>query len=227
MGAAPSSGHAALYTPDNADHAEDGRLFSPVFPRNSPPLIAELARLFEGASGPVLEIGAGTGQHAGAFSLAFPALDWWPSDPDPGHRASIAAWAAFLRAPGRGPLDLDASTDWAGTPQIAALGPLTGVVSVNVIHIAPWAVAEGIVAGAARALAPGGLLAFYGPFTEQGRYDGDGNRAFDAQIRAANPAWGLREVDDLDALAAAAGLARHRLVPMPARNRLLVYRKTG
>ena len=186
-------------------------------------MVARLAFLFEDRRGPVLEIGAGTGQHAAAFALAFPDLDWWPSDPDPLHRRSIAAWARELRVPERPPLDLDASADWAGRPEIRDLGPLTAVLSMNVIHIAPFAVAEGIIQGAAAALAPGGILIFYGPFHEQGRATGPGNARFDQGLRAENPDWGIRDVAEIEALARPAGFSEAQVQGMPADNRLVTF----
>jgi len=224
-GAGPSSGHSAGYSPATVASTPDGRLFSRVVPRNGPPLLVALAPWLAGRVGTVLEIGCGTGQHAASFALGFPALDWWPSDPDPVHRQSAAAWAAEMRAPPRPPLSLDAADDWARDDAVVALGPLTAVISMNVIHIAPFAVATGIVAGAARTLAPGGLLIFYGPFNEGGRHTGPGNAAFDAGLRADNPDWGLRDVDSIRALGAQAGLDLAALISMPADNRLLILRK--
>jgi SAM-dependent methyltransferase len=221
----PTSTHTPTFRPGAQDSVPDGRLFSPVFLRNAPPLIAALTRLIGDEAGPVLEIGAGTGQHAAAFALAFPALGWWPSDPDPVHRRSIAAWAAELRAPDRPPLALDAATDWASDPAVQALGPLTAVYAGNVTHIAPWTVTEGIVAGAGTALAPGGRLILYGPFRIDGAFIGDGNRAFDAGLRTDNPDWGLREIGEIDALARTAGLSPEVRMPMPANNLLAVWRR--
>jgi SAM-dependent methyltransferase len=223
--AQPTSTHIARYHAGNADTAADGRLFSHVFDRNAPPIIAALTPWLASRSGPVLEVGSGTGQHAGACQLAFPGLTWQPSDPDPQHRASVAAWAAHLRLPDRAALALDASQDWAGDAQVQALGPLTAVVSMNVIHIAPYAVARGIVAGAGQTLAPGGLLIFYGPFKVAGRHVGPGNAAFDTTLRTDNPDWGLRDTADIQALAETAGLGFAALQAMPANNRLLIFRK--
>ena len=206
MAAAPTSTHAARYRGRVSDDPADVRLQSPVFLRNSPPLLVALAPWFSGRTGPVLEIGAGTGQHAAAFRLGYPALDWLASDPDPDHRASVAAWADAAGLPARPVLDLDAAADWAAAPEVAALGPLTAVVAMNVIHIAPIAVAEGIVRGAGRALGPHGLLVFYGPFRENGAHTGEGNRRFDEGLRAENPAWGVRDTAEIGAMAAAAGL---------------------
>lgn len=223
--AQPTTPHIARYA-GIAPRTDDGRLLNDTVLRNLPPMVAALARLFDGTPGTVLEIGCGTGQHAASYALAFPELAWWPSDPDPDHRASARAWAAHLRAPDRPPLDVDASGDWAADPAVAALGPLRAVLASNVIHISPFAVAEGIVAGAARALETGGLLLFYGPFRENGAHTGEGNRRFDEILRAENPAWGVRDTSEIADLARAHGLGDHRLIEMPANNRLLVLRKS-
>ncbi|MCG6904839.1 MAG: class I SAM-dependent methyltransferase [Rhodobacter sp.] len=224
--AAPTSTHVAKYHAGNVPAAADGRLFSDVFLRNSPPLIAALAPLLAGRCGTVLEIGAGTGQHAGACALAFPSLTWQASDPDATHRASVSAWAAHLRLASPPPIALDAASDWATLPEITGIAPLTAVVAMNVIHIAPFAVAEGIVAGAGKSLAQGGLLIFYGPFKVHGAHIGDGNAGFDAGLRADNTEWGLRDVAEIEALARPAGLEFAALQAMPANNRLFVLRKT-
>ena len=223
--ARPSSGHTARYRASDPADGGDGRLRSPTFERNSPPIISALAPWLRDRVGPVLEIGAGTGQHACAFARAFVQLDWWPSDPDALHRASISAWQKALGAPVRPPLPLDASTDWAADRDIQNLGPLTVVISLNVIHIAPISVAHGIVAGAGRALAQNSLLIFYGPFRENGQHTGAGNIAFDRGLRAEDASWGVRDTGEISALATDAGLELAALIAMPANNRLLIFRK--
>ena len=215
-------GGAGLYAPAPGTPETDARLHAPAFDRNIAPITSSLSPLLEECTGTVLEIGSGTGQHAASFAAAFPKLTWQPSDPLPEHRASIAAWT--LGGPARPPLDVDAARDWETDAQITALGPLAAIFSANVIHIAPWAVAQGIVRGAGRRLAPGGLLILYGPFREAGQHTGAGNAAFDADLRARNPAWGLRDITNLQDLATAAHLRQDRTVQMPANNRLLVFR---
>lgn len=217
------SRHTARYTTKAGSDAFDARLTSPVFERNCQPMIAALSPLFEGRSGPVLEIGAGTGQHAAAFAAAFPSLQWWASDLAESHRASIAAWATHSQSPVRGPLNLDAASDWAVSADVAKLGPLTGVLAMNVIHIAPIEIAEGIIRGAAKALSEGGLLLFYGPFTEHGQHITESNAAFDRGLRSDDPAWGVRDVQELAACAALVGLRYEALIEMPANNRVLVF----
>lgn len=214
------------YTPDSTGATEDGRLVSPSFARNAAPIAEALTSLLAGRSGTVLEIGSGTGQHAAFFAAALAPLSWQPTDPDPLHRASIAAWTAHAPVASlHPPLDLDTTEAWWAMAEVVALMPLAAVYAQNVLHIAPWHVAEGIVAGAARALGPGGLLIFYGPFAEGGRHTGEGNSRFDRVLRAENPDWGVRDADDVAALAAAAGLVSPRRLVMPSNNRILVFEK--
>ncbi|SFC04669.1 DUF938 domain-containing protein [Tropicimonas isoalkanivorans] len=218
--------HAPRYTRQDHGSAGDARLFSPAFERNARPIIETLTPYFEGRTGTVVEIGAGTGQHAAAFALAFPGLEWIATDPFEDHRRSISAWAnALLPAP-REPLELDATRDWAQIDVIRALGPLLAVYAGNVTHIAPWAVTEGILSGAATALAPGGFALFYGPFRDGETFFGEGNRAFDRDLRADNPEWGLRDIASIRAAGGDVGLRMEAVHPMPANNHILVLRRT-
>ncbi len=193
---------------------------APAASRNREPIAAVLTEELP-AAGTVLEIASGTGEHAVHFARTWPHLAWQPSDPDPDARASILAWReeaglANLLAP----LDLDAAqTDWP-------LDRADAVVSINMTHISPPAATVGLVAGAVRLLAPGAPLILYGPYLEADVATAPSNLAFDADLKARNPEWGLRRVEWLDELAAAQGLARGRRVAMPANNLTLVYRRT-
>lgn len=203
-----------------AGHGAERRLSAPAAERNAAPIREALAPLFSGRCGLALEIGSGTGQHAAEWAGAFPALDWQPSDPEPGHLDSIAAWVEASGLPNlRAPLRLDARDPWPIEP------PLAAVMAINVIHISPWTVAEAIVAGAARHLGPEGVLVFYGPFREGGRHTTESNAAFDASLRARDPAWGVRDLDDVTALAAETGLSGPQITRMPANNLTVVYRR--
>jgi SAM-dependent methyltransferase len=200
--------------------SRDDRLHAPATLRNRAPLAAVLASWLPSA-GTVLEIASGTGEHAVHFAAALPALAWQPSDPDAAHRRSIEA---YRRTEGtanlRPPLDIDAAAaDWPLRQPIAA------VVCCNMIHIAPWAAAEGLVAGAGRHLKPGGGLFLYGPFRRGGQHTAPSNAAFDASLRALNPAWGVRDLEVVAALAAAAGLAPPLVEAMPANNLSLWFAK--
>ena len=219
----PSSTHIARFLPGAVRTEADGRMYFAVYERNIAPILAALGPVLDGVTGNALEIGSGTGQHIKDFARTFPGLAWTPSDPDPDHRRSIDAWTAHAgttTAPARA---IDAAADWAA--DVADIAPLSLIFSANVIHIAPYAVARGIIAAAGKVLAAGGLLAFYGPFREGGQHTGEGNAEFD-RLRADNPDWGIRDTGELAALAADAGLTRRDLVVMPANNRILIFQKT-
>ncbi len=216
----------ARYSDATVASAGDGRLFSPSFERNFEPIRDALSPYLGTANGTVLEIGCGTGQHVGHLAIAYPALTWLPSDIDATHRASAAAWAAHTKANNvETPVYLDAASEWAVDPILDGHLPLAATLTCNVIHIAPWAVAQGIVAGAGDALAPGGRMIFYGPFKEGGQHTGEGNARFDAGLRAENPDWGVRDIGDVTALAQATGFGAPEIAEMPSNNRLASYKK--
>ena len=191
---------------------------APSAARNRAPLTEALAPRLPGR-GLVLEVASGTGEHALWFAEAFPHLLWQPTDRDPEALASIGAWQAAEPRPNLlPPLALDAA-DPGTWPAVAA----DVVLSINMVHIAPWAAALGLMQGAARVLAPGGRLMLYGPFHEGGVAIGPGNAAFDADLRARDPAWGVRDAGAVQAAAEAHGLRLTERVAMPADNRLLVF----
>jgi len=193
----------------------DPKQHAPAAARNRAPIREVLARVLP-ARGTVLEIASGSGEHAVAFAAAFPDLAWQPSDPSSAARASIAAWRAEAQLANlRAPIELDASA--AAWPIDAA----DAIVCINMIHIAPWQAALGLLAGAARVLPPGGLLYLYGPYRHAGEI-APSNAAFDDSLRARDPRWGVRDVDDL--VAAARGLTLHETIAMPANNHSLVFR---
>jgi SAM-dependent methyltransferase len=168
----------------------------------------------------VLEIASGTGEHAAWFSSALPELTWQPTDRDPEALLSIAAWRDSAGLPNLlPPLPLDAAADTWPVARAEA------VVAINMIHIAPWAATQGLVAGAARALTPGGLLYLYGPFREGGAHTGAGNAAFDADLRARDPSWGIRDLDEIAALASRHGFLAPERIAMPANNLSVVFRR--
>jgi SAM-dependent methyltransferase len=204
---------------------EDGRLYAAAFHRNHAAIASLLESFLQGA-GDVLEIGSGTGQHVVAFAGKMPALTWWPTDLNDNHLRSIAAWRAHARLGNvKPPVRVDVSApDW----RLAALGlpsSFAAMLCANVIHIAPWAVAQGLFAGAGRHLRADGRLFLYGPFKRDGQHNAPSNAAFDASLKNQNPEWGVRDTADLRALGAANGLRFVELVEMPANNAMLVFER--
>ena len=201
---------------------DDPRRHSPAAERNGPPLLAQLQRLLP-PQGRMLEIASGTGQHAARFATGLPGWDWQPTDGDPDALASIRAWCAGLDRV-RPPQHLDILREpWPDTlPR-----PVDAVFCANLIHIAPWACTGALMRGAASCLSPAGLLLTYGPYLEAEVPTAPGNQAFDADLRARDPAWGVRDRAAVEAEAHAAGLRLRERVAMPANNLLLVWARAG
>ena len=191
-------------------------LHSPAADRNKQPILEALLELLP-AQGRALEIAAGSGQHAAHFAPALPGWTWQCTDPDAAALASIAA----LNPQGPPPLRLDVRDEpW---PLPSALQALDAVYCANMLHIAPWSCCSALMRGAARYLKPAGLLLVYGPFIVPGLATAASNLAFDADLRARDPAWGLRALDAVAAKAAAVGLGLRAPLSLPANNLLLVF----
>jgi len=197
-----------------------GAKTSPSTARNRDPILAVLKpRLPE--TGIVLEVAAGAGEHAVHNAAAVPHLRWQPTDPDPVALASIAAWRDHAGLPNLlPPLMLDASR-----PETWPVERADVIVNINMIHISPWAAAQGLMAGAGRLLPSGGMLFLYGPYIEPGVETAPSNVAFDLDLKRRNPAWGIRNLDDVTALAGQHGLGLYERVAMPANNLSLIFRK--
>jgi Protein of unknown function (DUF938) len=206
----------------------DGRLDASAFHRNHQAIRAVLLRFLADKSGDVVEAGSGTGQHVVDFAREMPGMTWWPSDYNEQHLRSIAAWRAHAELPNiQPPLRIDLS-DPAWCPEMHdGSGPknLEAVFCANVIHIAPWRVAEGLFAGAGRYLPAGGRLFLYGPFKREGKHTAVSNAVFDTSLREGNPEWGVRDIEALEELAAGAGLALVEITEMPANNLILVFER--
>ena len=187
---------------------------SPATARNREPIREVLATVLP-ASGVVLEIASGAGEHAVHMAQAFPQIEWQPTDPDEVALASISAWRTELALPNlRAPVRLDVrDATWPAA---------NAIVCINMIHISPWDASLALFAGAARTLAPGELLFTYGPY----RFDGQtapSNEGFDQSLRSRNPAWGVRDVVDLKR--AAVGFTFASAIAMPSNNHSLVFRR--
>lgn len=195
----------------------DARRRSPAAARNREPIAAVLANLLP-ASGCVLEIASGTGEHIAHFAEAFPKLDWQPSDPEPSSLASIASWTSGLTNVST-PVAIDATEP--GWPVERA----DAIYCANMIHIAPWDAALGLMAGASAVLASGAPLILYGPYLRGDVATAPSNLDFDGSLKARDARWGLRSVEDVRAAAEVRGLSFERLIEMPANNLMLVFRK--
>lgn len=193
---------------------------APATLRNREPIAEVLARELP-PTGTVLEIAAGTGEHAVFFAERFPALDWQPTDPSAEALASIAAYREEYRGANLAvPLLLDATA-----PEIWPVLQADAILCINMVHISPWAATQGLFRGAARLLgSTGGPLVIYGPFIEQAVETTASNLDFDASLKARDQAWGLRAAEALDTLASQHGMARSARHALPANNIVLVYR---
>jgi|FEC22Drversion2_1045045.scaffolds.fasta_scaffold00073_17 hypothetical protein len=219
MAATGTSGPAMGWLP--SDEAAGGRLFMPAAARNREPILQALHAALGGrVPAQALELASGSGEHAVAFAEAFPQTRWQPSDRDPAGLASIAAWRehcglANLAPPL--PIDLELP-GWHGR-----LGQRFDLmVAINVVHIAPWRATLGLLDGAAALLSADGLLFVYGCFSRSGDFVSQSNVSFDAGLRRRNPAWGVRDTEDVAQAAAVRGLSLRQVMAMPANNTVLV-----
>lgn len=199
---------------------------SPAAERNKSAVLAVLKSLLP-SSGRLLEIAAGTGQHAVHCADGLPGWQWQPSDPDPASLQAIAAWTAACPSPGLLPaLQLDVLTEpWPAQVSDTA-ATWDALFCANMLHIAPWACCAALMRGAACLLSDHGQLITYGPYRVQGEPTAPGNQAFDADLRARNPAWGLRWLHDVVEQAEAVGLQLKERHAMPANNQVLVFRRS-
>lgn len=209
---------------EQRNSGEDGRRYSPSAARNREPIAAVFARTMP-LDGTVLEIASGTGEHGAWMTGRFEKLRWIYSDLDEMSRDSQKAWRQLAASGDRlsGPLEIDASTDdWGKAEDFA---PLNGMFCANMIHIAPFGAAAGLLRGAGRLLRPGGKLFLYGPFARNGAL-AESNARFSEDLKRRDPSWGVRDLDrELMPLAKAAGLELEAVVDMPANNSSVIFRR--
>ena len=197
----------------------DRRLYFPHVARNREPILEVLRRVLP-PQGLVLEIASGGGEHAAYFASNLPGVIWQPTDVNSEMFESIGAHrAAASVANLLAPLHLDVTAEQWPVARAEAM------VCCNMIHIAPWAVTEGLIAGAGRTLARDGLLYLYGPHKIDGRHTAPSNEDFDASLRARNPLWGVRDLTEVSSLAKRHGFALAETVPMPANNLSVIFRR--
>jgi Protein of unknown function (DUF938) len=200
------------------------RLFAPATQRNRQPIL-EILRQVLPPSGNILEISSGSGEHAVFFAPHLAPRRWLPSDPSPEARESISAWrdsdpCAYLQSP----IALDASApSWSIEEDSATTAAIQAIVNINMIHIAPWSACCGLMAGAGRILLIGGILYLYGPFKQNGQHTAPSNADFDNSLRLRDPNWGVRDLEEVVAIAAQHGLQLLQTHPMPANNLSVVF----
>jgi SAM-dependent methyltransferase len=209
-----------LHSAGMSDPPPPNARVSPSTGRNRDPILGVLRPRLP-ASGLVLEVAAGAGEHAVHFAAAFADLQWRPTDADAEALASIEAWRRHAGLDNLlPPLRLDAAQ-----PDAWPVERADAIVAINMIHISPWSATAGLMAGAARALPPGGGLFLYGPFIESGVPTAPSNDAFDQSLRRRDPEWGIRRLDELRDLGARHGLSLCERIAMPANNLILVFRR--
>ena len=203
-----------------SDTVPQGARAAPSTARNRQPILDVLGPRLP-PNGRVLEVASGAGEHAMFLAAALPSVTWQPTDRDAEALTSIAAWRqASGLANIAAPIRLDAA-DLASWPA----GPFEAVVCINMIHIAPWAATQGLMAGAARVLTPGGRLFLYGPYLEAEVATAPGNLSFNESLKSRDPAWGIRDLGDVTALAAGHGLVFAERIAMPANNLTVAFEK--
>ena len=199
------------------DESSEAKRYAPATERNRH-VITEKLRPILPPSGTVLEVASGTGEHIVHFARVFPNLKWQPSDPDPAALASINAWSDESGLSNvMPPIQLDASLDWDVTTADAVL-------CINMVHISPWEATLGLLRNTARILPPNAPLYLYGPYRQGGVAASDSNESFDASLKARNPSWGLRYVEDITETAVINGLQLDAVIEMPANNLSLIFR---
>ena len=171
-------------------------------------------------AGLVLEIASGSGEHIVHFANALPGLTFQPSDPEDAARLSIAAWTMETGLPNiRPPLAIDVLREPWPIAQADAM------LCINMIHISPWEATAALMRNAGRILTKGAPLYLYGPYRQKDVVTADSNEAFDVSLKSRNPQWGLRQLDDVAALAREAGFSEPEVTPMPANNLSVVFRR--
>jgi SAM-dependent methyltransferase len=205
---------------ENLNASDDDRLCSPSVERNRQPIADVLLQVLP-TTDLVLEVGSGTGEHVVHFARAMPHVIWQPSEQDADCLRSIQGWLAFEKLLNVLPaVRLDVHDDQWPIERADA------IVCINMIHIAPWSVAQALLRGASRILRSGGVLCLYGPYRLKSKHTSASNQAFDAQLRAINPEWGVRDLDAISNEARAFNVELERTFQMPANNLIAVFRKS-
>ncbi|WP_417452547.1 DUF938 domain-containing protein [Kiloniella sp.] len=208
----------------------DARRYAPATERNRQ-VIYDVLKNNLPAKGKLLEVASGTGEHAAWIGSRLPAIKWQTSEYDtdlfPSIKAHIKASKAKNITP---PVHIDVlQNNWGLSPEeMAQFYDKTDIVTcANMIHIAPWEVAIGLIKGASNFLVQSGLLFIYGPFFQSGTETAPSNIEFDNWLKERDSSWGIRQLDDVEHLAKDHGLFLYKAHTMPANNLFLQFKKTG
>ncbi|MHB1217722.1 MAG: DUF938 domain-containing protein [Alphaproteobacteria bacterium] len=197
------------------------RLSSPAALRNRDPIL-DVLRMHLPPKGLVVEVASGSGEHVVYFAQNLPGLVFQPSDPDAEARASIDSWVAES-----GLANVRPALDFDVTRRPWPFVNTAAILCINMVHISPWRATEALMAGAARHLAPGGILYLYGPYKRGGAHTAPSNASFDESLRLRNTEWGVRDLETVADLAMGAGFSEPAITPMPANNLSLVFSRLG
>ncbi|PZV23470.1 MAG: SAM-dependent methyltransferase [Snowella sp.] len=199
----------------------DRKQYAPATERNRQPILEVLQKVIP-KEGNILEIASGTGEHACFFAPYFPNQQWIPSDPDRLLRLSIEAWREDCTGNNlQLPLDINVTLpDWDEKLDDSAIAV---IIAINLIHISPWSACQGLMKGVGKLLHSGGILYLYGPYKQKGKHTAPSNEAFDQSLQFRNPAWGVRNLEDVVELAEKYQLILHQIISMPANNLSLIF----
>ncbi len=214
---------ARFFNPSYTDESKlDNRLHAPATARNRAAIFDVMAPYLEGKSS-VLEIASGTGEHAAHMAPKLPHITWQPSDLEARHIQSIDAWAAHSKACNIAPA---IKLDILSTQKIDhSLAPYDMIAAINLIHIAPWDVCVALLEKARKLLDDGGCIFLYGPYMRGGHHTSPSNADFDISLKASNPAWGVRALEDVTTLARQHGFQEPIITEMPANNLSVIYQQ--
>lgn len=206
---------------------QDARQYAPATLRNREAILETLLQILP-PTGNILEISSGTGEHAVYFAPHLQPRQWIPTDPNPIAISSIIAWQKYYPSPNLlAPITIDVTEpDWQGHPQLQNQD-IQAIVNINMIHIAPWAACLGLLSVTNKLLPEGGLLYLYGAYKQNGKHTSPSNADFDASLRNQNPEWGVRDLDEVIAVASQQNLVLKAVQPMPANNLSVIFQKSS
>ena len=200
------------------------RLYAPATERNRDVLL-DVFKAHLPKNGTLVEVASGTGEHAAHIAGHLQPLFWQPSDIEPEKHASIDAWAAESGAENILPaIRMNVLED--SISDLVLPIPITAIAAINLIHIAPWQVAQALVRGAAKALTSDGILFLYGPYRRGGAHTSLSNKSFDMSLKSRDSSWGVRDIEAVTELATDQGFHQPTIIEMPANNLSLVFKRS-